>query len=43
MANNWEEHWLEMPEYNNVKQPDPLITANSNLLHKRIMIYLMNY
>lgn len=27
MANNWEEHWLEMPEYNNIKQPDPLITA----------------
>lgn len=27
MANNWEEHWLEMPEYNNVKQPEPVITA----------------
>lgn len=25
--NNWEEHWVGMPEYDNVKQSPPLITA----------------
>lgn len=25
--NNWKEEWLEMPEYNNVKQEEPLITV----------------
>ena len=24
---SWKEHWVGMPEYNNVKQPEPLITA----------------
>lgn len=26
-ANNWEEEWDGMPEYDNVKQAEPLITA----------------
>ena len=25
--NNWQDHWIGMPEYNNVREPDPLITA----------------
>jgi hypothetical protein len=25
--NDWREEWLEMPEYNNTRQPEPLITA----------------
>ena len=25
--NDWKQEWLQMPEYNNVKQPKPLITA----------------
>lgn len=25
--NNWEDEWVGMPSYNNVKQPEPLITA----------------
>jgi hypothetical protein len=25
--NLWEEHYVGMPEYNNVREPDPLITA----------------
>lgn len=25
--NEWSDEWLEMPEYNNVKQEEPLITA----------------
>lgn len=25
--NNWEDEWNEMPEYNNVPQDDPVITA----------------
>ena len=25
--NSWEEEWLQMPEYNNIKQLEPLITA----------------
>jgi len=25
--NDWENEWNEMPEYNNIKQPPPLITA----------------
>ena len=27
MPEEWEEHWKDMPEYNNIKQPDPFITA----------------
>lgn len=26
-VNKIEEHWQDMPEYNNIKQPEPLITA----------------
>jgi len=26
-TNKIEEHWINMPEYNNIKQPEPLITA----------------
>lgn len=26
-ANVWEEEWREMPEYNNVKRPEPVIEA----------------
>ena len=25
--NNWEEEWVGMPEYNNVLEPEPFITA----------------
>jgi hypothetical protein len=25
--NDWKQEWQDMPEYNNIKQPDPLITA----------------
>lgn len=25
--NDWKEHWLGMPEYNNVEETPPLITA----------------
>ena len=25
--NKWEKEWVGMPEYNNVRQPEPLITA----------------
>lgn len=25
--NKWEDHWVGMPEYNNVREPDPFITA----------------
>ena len=27
IENRWEEHYVGMPEYNNVCEPDPLITA----------------
>jgi len=25
--NDWKDHYFDMPEYNNIKQPDPYITA----------------
>ena len=25
--NDWEKEWKDRPEYNNIQQPDPLITA----------------
>ena len=27
LQNSWEKEWVGMPEYNNVKQPAPAITA----------------
>lgn len=27
IQNSLEDHWQDMPEYDNVKQPEPLITA----------------
>jgi hypothetical protein len=27
IENRWEEHYVGMPEYNNVREPDPLIMA----------------
>lgn len=26
-TNNWKDHWIAMPEYDNVKKDDPFITA----------------
>ena len=33
-TNKWEEHYHNMPEYNNVKQPEPLITATFKFTSK---------
>ena len=49
-ANNWKEEWLEMPEYNNIKQPEPFITATFKFknqedydkFHKLIKQHLYN-
>ena len=33
-ANDWKEEWEGMPEYNNVKQPDPEITVTIKFRNK---------
>ncbi len=48
--NSIEEHWQNMPEYNNVRQPDPLITATFKFrsqedyddFHSKVKKYLYN-
>lgn len=32
--NNWQEHYINMPEYNNIKKPEPLITATFKFTNK---------
>lgn len=32
--NDWKDEWLEMPEYDNIKQPEPFITATFKFRNK---------
>ena len=49
-VNNWVDEWINMPEYNNIKQPPPLITATFKFrtqddydeFHSLIKKYLYN-
>jgi len=49
-ANTIDEHWQNMPEYNNVQQPEPFITATFKFqnqedydeFHAKIKKYLYN-
>lgn len=50
IKNNWRNEWVNMPEYDNVKQPDPLITVkfkfrtqeDYDIFHKLIKEHLYN-